>query len=319
MRLLAAVVAPALLIVCPLRAQDKPFVPTPDTVSPEARKFLDSLTDPALLPEWPAPNDIAAWKRAHDAAEASSEPKVQAALKRYEPTVEKRKIGGVLVLDIKPKGWKPSNRVLVHLHGGAYTYYTAHSRLPSSATAAHGTGLRVISVDYTNAPVGKWQKVTDEVVAVIVGLTKEGHALKNIAVYGESAGGALAAGGVLKMRDLGHGMPGAIVLWSPWADITNRGDTAITLKTAEPTYLYDKQLGRAADAYADAKDQKHPYVSPLYGDYAKGFPPTLIQGGTREIFLSLSIRNAPEHGRHHPSSSRILRHARRSRQAADPR
>jgi epsilon-lactone hydrolase len=31
-------------------------------------------------------------------------------------------------------------------------------------------------------------------------------------------------------------------------------------------------------------------VSPVYGDFAKGFPPTLIQGGTREIFLSNFVR-----------------------------
>jgi len=31
-------------------------------------------------------------------------------------------------------------------------------------------------------------------------------------------------------------------------------------------------------------------VSPMYGDYSKGFPPTLIQGGTKEIFLSDFIR-----------------------------
>ena len=31
---------------------------------------------------------------------------------------------------------------------------------------------------------------------------------------------------------------------------------------------------------------ENPYISPVYGDYTKGFPPTLIQGGTREIFLS---------------------------------
>ena len=49
-------------------------------------------------------------------------------------------------------------------------------------------------------------------------------------------------------------------------------------------------LKNAADAYADPKDQKNPYVSPVYGDYSKGFPPTLIQGGTKEIFLSDFVR-----------------------------
>jgi monoterpene epsilon-lactone hydrolase len=36
-------------------------------------------------------------------------------------------------------------------------------------------------------------------------------------------------------------------------------------------------------AYVD--DWTNPYVSPVYGDFGKGFPPTLIQGGTREIRL----------------------------------
>jgi Esterase/lipase len=269
---------------------EKPFVPVADTVSPEARKYLESLPDPATLPAWPAPSDLTGWKRLWQAGEAASEPKVQATLKRYDPTIKARKLGGVPVLDIKPKGWKNNGKVLVHAHGGAYTMYSARSRLPSSVPAAAATGLRVISVDYRVAPLGKWQKVTDEVLAVFEGLRKEGYRRKDIAIYGESAGGALAAGSVLKMRDQGLEMPAAVVLWSPWADITNRGDSAVTLKHFDPVHLYDKHLKSSADAYADPKDQKHPYVSPVYGDYSKGFPPTLIQGGTREIFLSHSVR-----------------------------
>ncbi len=271
-------------------AKGKPFVQVADTVSPEARNYLHSLPDPATLPAWPAPDDLDGWKRAWQAGEAASEPNVKATLKRYQPTVVERKIGGVPVLDIKPRGWKDSVKVLVHTHGGAYTMYSAHSRLHSSVPAADATGLRVISIDYTLAPAGKWQTVTDQVLAVLDGLQKEGHKLKDIALYGESAGGGLAAGCVLKMRDKGLGMPAAVVLWSPWADITNSGDSAVTLKTFEPTYLYDRHLKPAADAYAAPKDQKHPYVSPVHGDYSKGFPPTLIQGGTRELFLSHFVR-----------------------------
>ena len=95
---------------------------------------------------------------------------------------------------------------------------------------------------------------------------------------------------ILKMRDQGLGMPAAAVLVSPWLDITRSGDTEFTLAHAEPSYLYEKHSKKAADAYADPKDQKHPYASPVYGDYSKGFPPTLIQGGTKEILLSGFIR-----------------------------
>jgi acetyl esterase/lipase len=113
--------------------------------------------------------------------------------------------------------------------------------------------------------------VTDEVLAVFAGLRKEGRRWKDIAVYGESAGGGLAAGAVLKMRDRGLGMPAAVVLWSPWADITNSGDSAITLRNFGPYYVHERHLGRAANAYAAPKDQKRPDVSPVYGDYAKAF------------------------------------------------
>jgi acetyl esterase/lipase len=266
------------------------FVKVPDTVSPEARTYLESLPDPSSFPAWPGPRDLPAWKRLWEAAEAASEDKVRVTLKRYQPKVEARKIGGVPVLDIKPKGWKDSTKVLVHAHGGCYVLYSAHSRQQSSVPAADATGLRVISIDYTVAPEGRWEKVTDEVLAVLDGLQKEGHRLKDIALYGESAGGGLMAGSVLKMRDRGLGMPAAVVLWSTWADLTNSGDSAITLKDIDPIHRYDGQLKAAADAYADPKDQKHPYVSPVYGDYGKGFPPTLIQGGTREIFLSHFVR-----------------------------
>src|SRR4051812_11707072 len=87
-------------------AGGKPFVPVAETVSPQARKYLESLPDPAASPAWPAPDDLAGWRRAWQAAEAESEPAVLAALRRYRPTVEERKVGGVPVLAVKPEGWK---------------------------------------------------------------------------------------------------------------------------------------------------------------------------------------------------------------------
>ncbi len=202
-----------------------------------------------------------------------------------------RKLGGIPVLEIKPRNWKDNGKLMVYTHGGAYTIASAESTLGSSALMAETTGLRVISIDYTLAPHARWQQITDQVVNVFKALREQGYAMKDMAIYGDSAGGSLAAGSVLKMRDKGIGMPAAVVLWSPWSDITDTGDSYSTLKHADPAYIYDKQLKQSAYAYADPKDQKHPYVSPVYGDYTKGFPPTLIQGGTKEIFLSNFIRH----------------------------
>ncbi len=275
------------------RADDKPkpFVEPPSTVSPEAAAYLKSLPGPSARPIAPAPDDLAGWKRLQEKREAEAEPRVAAFVKRYQPTITERKIGGVPVLDIKPRGWKDNGKALVYAHGGAYTTFSARSTLPSALVAAAATGLRVISIDYALAPAAKWPRITDEVLVVFRGLEAEGLPAKMLAFYGDSAGGGLVAGATLKMRDKGLTMPAALVLWSPWSDIGEHGDTFATLKHAEPTYTYEKHLKNAAAAYADPNEHKHPYVSPVYGDYAKGFPPTLIQGGTREIFLSNFVRH----------------------------
>lgn len=46
-------------------------------------------------------------------------------------------------------------------------------------------------------------------------------------MYGDSAGGGLIAGSVLKMRDERIGIPAAIMLWSPWTDVTGSGDSYV--------------------------------------------------------------------------------------------
>ena len=44
------------------------------------------------------------------------------------------------------------------------------------------------------------------------------------------------------------------------------------------------------ELYADGAELAHPYLSPLFGDFAKGFPRTFLQAGTRDLFLSNTVR-----------------------------
>ena len=80
------------------------------------------------------------------------------------------------------------------------------------------------------------------------------------------------------------------VALDPWSDIGEVGDSYATLAEADASYRYDRHLANAALAYADHDQHRNPLVSPVYGDFTAGFPPTLIQGGTREIFLSNFVR-----------------------------
>ena len=264
------------------------YVPTTISQKGQAalRKFSQAARDAAL----PEPNNLRGWKKVWSGNENYFKTVSKSVAKQYQPSIEERQLGGVHVLDIKPKGWQNNGKVLIYTHGGGYTMFSARSTLNSAGPVAHDTGLRVISVDYTLAPFAKFNQIINQVIAVIQGLQKQGYRLKDMAIYGDSAGGGLAAGAVLKMRDQGLGMPAAVVLWSPWADITATGDTYETLEAADPILYYPNNLKNCAAAYVPPAEQKNPYVSPVYADFHQGFPPTLIQGGTKEIFLSTMVR-----------------------------
>jgi acetyl esterase/lipase len=261
----------------------------PGTISPEWSAVLFELgrgRDAAV----PAPDDLQAWKALQDADSAA---KIEAAapfVEAFTGTLRDITLGGVPVVEVTPEELARDDKIAVYLHGGAYVFNSARAAITSAILLADETGLRVMAVDYTLAPHAKWQETTDQVLSVFAALAEQDFAASDIVLYGDSAGGGLSAGSVLKMRDQGMEMPAALILWSPWSDISETGDSYVTLRDAEPFCTYRDILGPSALAYVDAGDHRHPYVSPVYGDYTKGFPPTLIQGGTKELFLSNVVR-----------------------------
>jgi epsilon-lactone hydrolase len=81
--------------------------------------------------------------------------------------------------------------------------------------------------------------------------------------------------------------PAGLVLLSPQVDLTESGDSFETNRFVDlvlPTRLTSSNL-----LYAAGADLSQAYVSPLFGDLS-GFPPTFLQSGTRDLFLSNTVR-----------------------------
>jgi acetyl esterase/lipase len=265
------------------------YIPT--TISQEAQDMLKDMNMGLPTLVIPSPDDLEGWQKLNHQVSSMLIGMSQPILDSYQPNITAAKLGNVSTLDIKPKDWMDNGKVLVYVHGGGHTLLGANSTLGFAVPVANSTGLRTVSIDYTLAPLSKWNQTTGEVLSVIRALMEEqGYSIKDIAMYGDSAGGGLAAGSVLKMRDEGIGIPSALVLWSPWIDVTGKGDTYVTLQNADPITSANLTLKNMADAYANPSDQENPYVSPVYGNFSKGFPPTLIQGGTKEVLLSDFVR-----------------------------
>jgi acetyl esterase/lipase len=92
----------------------------------------------------------------------------------------------------------------------------------------------------------------------------------------------------LRARDENLPLPAAALLLTPELDLTESGDTFYTNETIDVALPHG--LPRANSLYANGHDLSHPYLSPLFGDFRPGFPPTFLQSGTRDLFLSNTVR-----------------------------
>jgi acetyl esterase/lipase len=263
--------------------------PIPTTISPEWQDVLRGIrgADGPTITELDDPDE---WRERQTSREEQLDTGAALAIERHRPVLRDTTIAGLAALEITPATLRDETRLVVHLHGGGYAYGSPRTSLVTTAGFADAVGLRVLSLAYPLTPLANWQTTVPAVVAALREIENNDTPLERVALFGESAGGGLAAGVTFALRDQGHAMPGALILWSPWTDVTENGDSYQTLREFEPAYRYDRHIGPLARAYADPADQKHPWVSPVYGDFTKGYPPTLIVGGTRELFLSNFVR-----------------------------
>lgn len=178
---------------------------------------------------------------------------------------------------------------ILYLHGGAYLLGSRHSHRGLTAHLAHATGAQAVLVEYRLAPEHPFPAGLDDAVAVYRALLDEFDPA-SILISGDSAGGGLALATTLRLKDEGIPLPRGVAVISPWTDLAGTGESLVT--NAEVEIMLDPtRIREIADLYHPDADAEHPYVSPLFGDYA-GFPPLLIQVGSDEVLLSDAERVA---------------------------
>ena len=82
-------------------------------------------------------------------------------------------------------------------------------------------------------------------------------------------------------------MPAACVLATPEVDLTESGDSFETNATID--IVLKRRLTSSISLYANGHDLRDPHLSPLFGDFGKGFPLALLISGTRDLFLSNTV------------------------------
>ena len=181
-------------------------------------------------------------------------------------------------------------RCVLYCHGGGYTSGNlGYSRVLASKLV-RSTGLDTLSFEYRLAPEHPYPAALEDAFRAWDHLMYLGYGAKDVVLAGDSAGGNMALVLCLALRRAGRMLPGALLLMSPWTDMTASGASYSERAEADPI-LTNEYIQAVREAYAPGADYSRPEFSPLFGDFS-AFPPALIQVGTHEILYSDSERLA---------------------------
>jgi monoterpene epsilon-lactone hydrolase len=245
-----------------------------------------------LTPTWNViPKTAEEWKAQVNAgAEATVRglPALREALRvKVEPmTIDGVKAHMVASVDIPPEN---QNRLLVHVHGGCFVSFPGESGTAEAIFMAGFGRFKVISIDYRMPPDHPYPAALDDAMTVWKAAVKMAEP-KKMAIFGSSAGGNLTLAMVLRAKQDNLPLPGAIAPGTPMSDLTNAGDTFQTNAMLDNVLVAPgASCDQRAALYAAGRDLKDPMLSPVYGDM-RGFPPTILTTGTRDLLLSSTVR-----------------------------
>ncbi|MFE6527582.1 alpha/beta hydrolase fold domain-containing protein [Streptomyces rochei] len=186
-------------------------------------------------------------------------------------------IEGMPVVTLIPKGVHPVGELL-YTHGGAYVHplVTAHWHIIGNLGLT--TPLRVTVPLYALAPEHTGDETYPKLHKLYDSLTESGLPL---ITAGDSAGGALTMALTVRARDEHRPLPGAVLLFSPYADATLTHPDIPVIEPRDPM-LGSEGLRWAVRRWAGGRPLEHPWLSPV-NDNLRALPRISVFHGERDI------------------------------------
>jgi acetyl esterase/lipase len=262
-------------------------IPVPKSISPQGQAYLAHAAQRLSAQESTGHHGDPAGEQL--AREAAAVQFLRPMATRFNGAVETiALLSGAKLHRMTPEGRSGRLREVayVDIHGGGFTGGGGEMCELLARIRASDYGAEVYAIDYRLLP-HPFPCALDDCVAAYREILKQ-HDASRLVLGGASAGGNLAAALLLRARDEGLPLPAALVLLTPGLDMTQSGDTYQTNRFLDVN-LYGGG-GEGPLRYAAGTDPKHPYVSPLFGDFTQGWPPTLLTSGTRDLLLSDTVR-----------------------------
>jgi acetyl esterase/lipase len=181
-----------------------------------------------------------------------------------------------------PRAGEPRAGMVLYLHGGSYLFGSPRTHADTLARLALAVDVPVLALEYRLAPEHAYPAQLEDALAALRALEASGMARARIVVAGESAGGNLALALALALRDRGEPQPAALVLVSPWLDLTSGADSH--RRNLPYDYGTPEMLRAQARLFAGDRALADPRLSVGARD-PRGLAPTFLQVGTAELLL----------------------------------
>lgn len=169
--------------------------------------------------------------------------------------------------------------VTLFFHGGGWVFGDLDTQDHIARTIAARSGTIVVSVDYRLAPEHRFPAATDDAYAALTWVADNaagfGGDAERIAVFGESAGGNLAA--TLAQESLRRGGPHITLQVLAYPPVDRFDDSPSMYENMTGPVLSRSYLEWFWGAYLGTPDQgADPRVSPARYDELAGLPPAVI-------------------------------------------
>ena len=211
-------------------------------------------------------------------------------------TVLPAELGGVGGVWVAKKGEPAADRTIFFVHGGAFVSCPAPTYAFYAAWFVRATGARAFVVDYRLAPEHWFPAALDDCVAAWRGLVASGVSPERAAFFGDSCGGGLAVGTLLRLRSLGAALPACAVTHCGWFDLEVSGDSALRPVGEDPFVNVEWIRQRGRDYLGPAGSPRDPLASPIHAEL-HDLPPLLLQTGQLDTLRDDAVRLAARAGR----------------------
>ncbi|WP_407950170.1 alpha/beta hydrolase [Parvibaculum sp.] len=181
------------------------------------------------------------------------------------------------------------DRIILFVHSGSFIFGQSKLHRSLAARVCAMSRARALAVDYRIAPENPFPAAVEDVADAYEWLLDQGCAPDRIQFLGDSAGGGISLGALLKLRERGAPMPAAMTLLAPWADLTLSGRSILTNAHKATITNNIEILMISRELYLQGHTPADPIASPVFADLS-GLPPALIQASTADVLLDDSVR-----------------------------